>query len=918
MLNTMIVKTKAPRKNANTTIPRIDIHQHYAKCKIDRENIARRQELSEEAQIKRFREKSAHQDKAAHIENQLPRYWTPGDKVSIQINMREDADAKKIQKQVAARIAVANKTIWETALVAVAKDNPIATSKTTSNSYSNLDKSSPEPESDKRSASRETAETSHYGSYYGDTAGKLSKLLVLLNGECMNLHDELNSTRQQLSEKHAEYEALEHKYAKQRGQRINDKQLVDHWAQEAADAEVHCEEVSDAKQALEIRLVDANEKHRVDLEAKDCEIETLKAEHDLVVKAKDVETEKWYQASLQKESTYQNKFAKLVAEREEIQAKAIREKRKIWKASRSKVDDLKESLEAWKTKYDQMSADSDDATAKNEETIISLVARNQQLELEYGAMRQVLQENCTRGSDLHLLSQIIEASTASKKESKDLRATVKRLEEHIENLLDIIQNLQNVCARHREAEQDMRAASKRAHDIVQLLEDKLALTKTQLRDATNQLEKIQQGAIPAGAHCTALDALEQENEDLREALQTERNDKMEIQAKLDKLDNENLGLSIEYDSIEAELIEHKKSSSTLRDSTEAAMHELNMLRKVVQGQQGALGEQDHHELLSLVSRTTEENRGLIESTARMEARVQEMEQHSATIEDKSESEVMKARDNSEFWFHLYYNEAVSTTELLHAEIAALKAEKGERHFVESAPPANPVVYDRKMLPCATMYGLAGIPAHLITSAVCDAEGVTHLSATMEALQMLRPLGWQPVAVAGKVWLSKVVKPLSENDAANQVQTSRHNGNMSGTGSGQSSMSNTYRPRNHPTTVSSMFYQGLPTDCSEMPTPSPMDTPNEQLRGFVIPERGDQVVARRETTRSTTKQTPEPKPRAAHRAAEAFAIDAPRAPEWQASWLKIDSRMTREAWEDEELDYDFKVNWIRLNVMKKGH
>ena len=45
------------------------------------------------------------------------------------------------------------------------------------------------------------------------------------------------------------------------------------------------------------------------------------------------------------------------------------------------------------------------------------------------------------------------------------------------------------------------------------------------RDAANQLEKIQQGAVPAGAHCAALDGLEEENEHLRESLQTERNDK---------------------------------------------------------------------------------------------------------------------------------------------------------------------------------------------------------------------------------------------------------------------------------------------------------------------------------------------------------------------------------------------------------
>ena len=46
------------------------------------------------------------------------------------------------------------------------------------------------------------------------------------------------------------------------------------------------------------------------------------------------------------------------------------------------------------------------------------------------------------------------------------------------------------------------------------------------------------------------------------------------------------------------------------------------------------------------------------------------------------------------------------------------------------------------------------------------------------------------------------------------------------------------------------------------------------------------------------------------------MEKSRVPEWRASWLKIDSRMTREAWEDEDLDDDLKVNWVRLYVTKK--
>ncbi|CAN9377302.1 unnamed protein product [Alternaria sp. RS040] len=891
----------------------MDIQQHFAKPRADRENIAHRQRSSEQAHVRRFQKRLAYQDRASRIENQLPSHWTGGDKVRIKMSMEEDSMADKTQKQVAARITVANKKVQRTVLVANAKDSSDVTTKMTSNSSSNCDKSSPEPNSDRCSSRPETDQTSHYESDGGKTALKLSKVLMLLNGEHVKLQEELGSVKQQLIEEHSRYEALEQKYTEQRSQRVNDKRSVDHWAREAADARFDCAEVEGAKQILEDRLADAKEQHRIDLEAKDLKIETLKAMYDLNVAAKDVEIEKWHQACMQKDSTFRKMVTKLVSERDETRAKAIREKKKIWATSRNKTDDLKEKLEAWKTKYDRMSADSDDATTKNKETIVNLVTRNRQLKLEHGTMGRILQQTCTKGSELHQLNQIIEASTASREEAKELRMIVKRLEQHNENLLDTQQNIRMSA---NVTENPSRICALRQN--APLLEDKLALAKIQLRDAANQLEKIQQGAIPAGAHCAALDALEQENEHLRESLQTERNDKAEMQGKLDKLDNENLSLSIEYDSIDAELIQSKKSSSTLRDSMAAAMHELNMLRKVVQGQQGVLGEQDQSELLRLVSRTTEENRRLVESNARMEVKVQEVEKYGASIEDRSESEVMKAKDMSDYWWHLYHNEAVPTTERLHAEIAALKAEMGEQHFVEPAPPMNPVVFDRKMLPCAAMHGLAGVPAHLITSAVFDAEGVTHLSATTEALQTLRPQGWKPVVVAGKVWLSKMVKPLLEDDAVTQIQIDHHNGDLGSTGPGQSLMSDTYRSHNTQIPTNFMAHSVLSVHRLNLLALFLTNTSSERAQDLVIPKCGNQVAARREATRPPIKQALRSKPQATYRTAQASTMEELRVPEWRASWLKIDSRMTREAWEDEDLDDDLKVNWVRLYVTKKDN
>lgn len=121
----------------------------------------------------------------------------------------------------------------------------------------------------------------------------------------------------------------------------------------------------------------------------------------------------------------------------------------------------------------------------------------------------------------------------------------------------------------------------------------------------------------------------------------------------------------------------------------------------------------------MVSRINEENKGLVEAAARLEGKSQKIEHWGKTIKDKCESEMMKANHNCFTWYLAYSDEAVATTERLHAEIAALKAERGEQHFVEPKPPANQAVYDRKMLSFAMALGLQCVPAHLIPSVVHD-------------------------------------------------------------------------------------------------------------------------------------------------------------------------------------------------------
>jgi hypothetical protein len=311
--------------------------------------------------------------------------------------------------------------------------------------------------------------------------------------------------------------------------------------------------------------------------------------------------------------------------------------------------------------------------------------------------------------------------------------------------------------------------------------------------------------------------------------------------------------------------------------------------------------------------------------------------------------VRKAKDEADFWWHLYFNEAVPTTERLHKELAALKAEKGEKHFIEPNPPQNPEVLERKLFPLQFGYGLEGVPEELIPSAVHDTDYTVLLPATWNSVKTLRPQGWKPCMMAGEVWIKRMVELLSEEDAARRIegreQTAQGNGaSMSTAGSGHSSMSITYASKDVPISDAVGFDNELPVvlgcvaqaSSSLSKIPGPARTSSERAYSSTVlaiddqahrsltaspppspPTQGSQL---RPTTqrsvnvlsaRRVPNQAPKPKPnlQAARRAAPTPIQEEPRAPSYRPSWLKKNKRLTREAYE--EMDSLEKIDTLSM-------
>jgi hypothetical protein len=157
-----------------------------------------------------------------------------------------------------------------------------------------------------------------------------------------------------------------------------------------------------------------------------------------------------------------------------------------------------------------------------------------------------------------------------------------------------------------------------------------------------------------------------------------------------------------------------------------------------------------------ISETAEKYKAAVEDYSGLRRNFEELSQKYENVVDRCDTKFRKADDSVDLWYNFYFDEAVANTERLHNQIQALKAERGETHFIESAQPRNPRVADRNVSRCATLWISGGYA----------------IPATYEVLRELRPHGFMPHIVTGKVGLKRKFLPLSEEEAARRIEISR--------------------------------------------------------------------------------------------------------------------------------------------------
>jgi hypothetical protein len=595
---------------------------------------------------------------------------------------------------------------------------------------------------------------------------------VELYAQCEHVNAQVQQSRE-------EYAELKAKYEMQLTCRRNDKTKLDEAYRYYQAAEGDRADLEEKLDAVAIEHDHTVEQLQAQLVAKEPEVAKLQNNHQCAIvvlegsyqrdlAAKEEELLQAKALVVDKEVELKSVIKKTADERRDYKVKVRKEKQKLIKAANTHRKAADEKQESMEQRINILTADCTDALKENESQMISLVSRNQQLEKEHRCMSDMLNQGYPCAEDLH---EIIDNNYAGLAEEKESRARIKQLKEQNENLLDKIQQMEAHYTKHQNAEQNAVLESNRRQYKIFDLEDRIARQREQILDAAEQFDQTKSNNTSSEEIFAGIFAIERENEALRQCLIKERLDKEDVQKEANKFDAETLRLSVAYECLEADMIELKREYDHYQDRTATSLEELELLHDVLKNSKDPrLGKEKIQVVWSWMSNKTKEVDNLVAENHELTKQFEALQKHAQS----ETTEWSKGMDNMndyieklQFWF---YNEAVSTTQRLHNEIHALKAEKGESHWIEPAQPANTKVADRNVLRCAAMCDFDGVDPANIPSAVHNPKFIRDsIPATYEALLALRPQGFQTHWNAGKVWMKREFEPVSEEDAITRLQ-----------------------------------------------------------------------------------------------------------------------------------------------------
>ncbi|CAO2649648.1 Nn.00g070330.m01.CDS01 [Neocucurbitaria sp. VM-36] len=804
-------------------------------------------------------------------------------------------------------------------------------------------RSTQEPYNDsERGAQVGTDPTSSIGSHGTKTkkSHELAKLLKKKNGENTALQAAVKTLEDDVCERDECHRALEERYATQRAQRLKDKETVDHAFEQYQALQVHCTGLKESNRSLEAQCGQMTVEYRAQLQAKDrqlaelrnnheCEIAVLEKAHHEELASKAVEIQEAKALLQEKDEELNQAIRDGAKERRDIKAKLGEEKRELTKAAKINRNAWSKEKESLDERIKQMDTDARDSLQAQKDEIVRLTQRKRHLEIE-NALLSNRNQGCQPG-----MEQVQEAIATLQETRKELEATQRQKTiafEKIENILESQQQQQDRFSAEVKKEQKAQILAYELQKKVTELQEKLNLRDDVIRMLKPQTEESQRSQASdqrylaassdeANVVCVAI----LENDMICAELESAREETAGKQREIAKLDAENLGLSLSYDVIDGQLHASKEEIRLLQNAHATSEEELEFLRLAIE-QQGNLTVDDKADLRQHLRELTGKNQALTKKEATLTSDLKSAHERLEVIHDKCDSEETKISKERDYWFSLYFHEAVPKTESLYEEIRALHKEQGRDVQVQERVERNVVVADRAALRTACRFTLQGVDTNLIPAEYYEPGFVGGwIEATHDALRVLRPLGWAPVSELGKVFLAPMYKPFTEKDveyrreAQEQTARKEHRARMGyppPEGMSTTSVSDDKRTDNETEAhnASPLRDQTTPRPSIPIRAAQKQHVPASQAVKNNHRSKSSAIVNTKAATGQLKQGTAlKPKPQAAQRLAPVPTYETPRAPPYRSFWA-IEYKFTREQYD--ELDEDVKVDWINAHIAEQ--
>ncbi|XP_014554081.1 hypothetical protein COCVIDRAFT_105928 [Bipolaris victoriae FI3] len=557
----------------------------------------------------------------------------------------------------------------------------------------------------------------------------------------------------ELYKKCKSYQKLEQKALEQCEQRIRDKALVDQAYEEFLSMETLYQEVTKAYEESKALLEKKDEEHQAALEEKDQELEKLNNEHRSVLTA----IHEMHEAKLAEVNRDAAEKRHLLEKRH---LEALRALTEVSKKNRCVWENAQNAMEA---EGEQMTCEYRDALRENEDEIMRLTNCNHDLKAENNLLVGILTDR--PGDELQEHAQHVFAEVQRmKSELEDARADLQVAHIKIENILEAMQQQRDHYESHGDKEQEAQAQLYDLQKKIDEFQEKLAINDHLLR----AVDIIPKASNTMESEClSGIASKIQKSDDEVKLLRAENE---ELRSKANKTDDDNLEISLKCDMMEHEMNLARNKLGVLEAKQSLLLIERNFLADAV-AEDDCLTAEDKDLLRRHLRQTREENERLRDRNITVSKENADLQQYINQVQDKAEVKIQQADKAAAYWQTLYWAEAVPKTEALSKEIHELNKELGRDNVhVQERLERNVAVADRNALRFACATTLHGVDTNIIPAEYYE-PGFTPgwLPATHDALRLLRPLGWVPVAELDKVWLAPMYRPFTEEDAKQRLE-----------------------------------------------------------------------------------------------------------------------------------------------------